>query len=132
MVTSSANSKETICDRRTRGNAILPEIRAILKEIPLGNQKNQIGLELRQAWFKNGCFVNSKVGNGHSDSDFKDLEVIDHDIIRAITGAQAKFPTKMLYLETAQVQIKSVTIVRRLLYLQTILHRHENELTRQI
>ena len=38
----------------------------------------------------------------------------------------------MLYLETAQVPVKSVIIVRRLLYLQTILHRHKDELTRQI
>ena len=45
---------------------------------------------------------------------------------------QAKVPTEMLYLETSQVPIKSVIIVRRLLYLQTILQRHESELTRQI
>ena len=58
--------------------------------------------------------------------------MIDHDILRAITGAQAKVPTEMLYLETAQVPIKSVIIGRRLLYLQTILHRHKSELTRRI
>ena len=38
----------------------------------------------------------------------------------------------MLYLETTQVPVKSVIIVRRLLYLQTILHRHKNEPTWQI
>ena len=52
----------------------------------------------------NGCFVNSEVWTGYSDSDLKDLEVIDHDIFSAITGAQAKVPAKMLYLETAQTQ----------------------------
>ena len=70
--------------------------------------------------------------SGYTDSDLKDLEVIDHDILQAITGAQAKVPTEMLYLETAQVPVKSVLIVRRLLYLQTILHRHESEITWQI
>ena len=132
FVTSSGNSKETICDRNIRGNAIVSEIRAILRDIPLGNQRTQIGLVLRQAWFINGCFVNCEVWTGYSESDLKDLEVIDHDILRAITGAQAKVPTEMLYLETAQVPIKSVIVVRRLLYLQTLLHRHKNELTRQI
>jgi hypothetical protein len=72
------------------------------------------------------------VWSGYTDSDLKDLEVIDHDILRAITGAQAKSPTEMLYLETAQVPVKSVIIVRRLLYLQTILHRHKSEIIRQI
>ena len=38
----------------------------------------------------------------------------------------------MLYLEIAQVPVKSVIIVRRLLYLQKKLHRHESEITRQI
>ena len=73
------------------------------------------------------CFVNSVVWRGYTVSDIKDLEVIDHDILRAITGAQAKSPTEMLYLETALVPVKSVIIVRRLPYLQTILHRHNNE-----
>ena len=95
-------------------------------------QRTQIGLVLRQAWFINGCFVNSKVWSGYTDSDLKDLEVNDHDILRAITGAQAKVPTEMLYLETAEVPVKSVIIVRRLLYLQTILQGHKSELTRQI
>ena len=129
FVTSNGNSKETICDRKTRGNAILAEIRAILKDIPLGNQRTQTGLVLRQAWFINACFVNSEVWSGYTDSDLKGLEVIDHDILRAITGTQAKVPIEMLYLETAQVPVKSAIIVRRLLYLQTILQRHESELT---
>ena len=38
FVTSSGNFKETICDRKNRGTAILVEIRAIPKDIPLGNQ----------------------------------------------------------------------------------------------
>ena len=81
FVTSNGNSKETICDRKIRGNAILAEIRAILKDIPLGNQRTQTGLVLRQAWFINACFVNSEVWSGYTDSDLKDLEVIDHDIL---------------------------------------------------
>ena len=43
------------------GNSILAEVRAILKEVPLGNQRTKIGLTLWQAWFINGCFVNSEV-----------------------------------------------------------------------
>ena len=97
FVTSSGNSKETICDRKIRGNAIVSETHAILRDIPLGNQRTQIGLVLRQAWFINGCFVNSEVWTGYSESDLKDLEVMDHDILRAITGSQAKVPTEMLY-----------------------------------
>ena len=96
-MTKSGNSKDTIIDRKTRANASLAEIRAILKDIPLGNKRNQIGLLLRQALFINGCLVNSEVWCGYSDKDLKDLEVIDHQILHVITGVQAKVPTEMLY-----------------------------------
>ena len=128
FVTKSGNSKDTIIDRKTRANASLAEIRAILKDIPLGNKRNQIGLLLRQALFINGCLVNSEVWTGYSENDLKDLEVIDHQILHVITGAQAKVPTEMLYLETAQIPIKSVISARRLLYLHNILKRFHKKI----
>ena len=74
FVTSNGNSKETIHSRKIRGNAILTEIRAILKDIPLGNQRNQTGLLLRQAWFLNSCLMNSEVWSGYIDSDLRILK----------------------------------------------------------
>ena len=103
-------------------------MRAIIRDIPLGRRRTEIGLVLRQAWFLNGCFFNSEVWSGYSDRDLKDLKVIDHNILRLITGAQAKVPSEMLYLETAQLPIINVITVRRLLYLHTILTRHDTEL----
>ena len=43
-----------------------------------------------------------------------------------------KVPSEMLYLETSEIPIKYVVIARRLLYLQTILKRHDNEITKII
>ena len=97
-----------------------------LRDIPLGSRRTEIGLVVRQAWFLNGCFFNSEVWSGHSDRDLKDLQIIDHSILRLITGAQAKVLSEMLYLETAQLPIINVITVRRLLYLHTILTRHDN------
>ena len=58
--------------------------------------------------------------------------MINHQILRLITGAHQKAPVEMLYLETAELPIKSVITVRRLLFLQTILKRNTKELTRRI
>ena len=80
----------------------------------------------------NGCFFNSEVWNGFSSNDLKDLKLIDRKILRLITGAQFKVPIKMLYLETAQLPVKNQISVRRLLYLKTILDKHESELIRQV
>ena len=61
FISKSANSKETIKSRNIRGNAVLSELRAILRDIPLGKRRTQVGLILRQAWFLNGCLFNSEV-----------------------------------------------------------------------
>ena len=60
------------------------------------------------------------------------ISVIDHKILRAITGAHPKTPNEMLYLETGELDIPNVIRVRRLLYWQNIVSRHENELLRKI
>ena len=131
-VTKYGNSKETIQQRKTRGNALVSEMRALLRDIPLGSFRTQIGLFLRQAWFLNGCFFNSEVWSGYNDSNLSDLVVIDHQILRLITNCQAKVPVEMLYLETAQMSIQSIISVRRLLYLHEILSRNPSELIHQV
>ena len=132
FLTNKANSKGTIEDRDTRGNAIVSQMSAMLQDIPLGNRRIEAGIVLRRAWFLNGCLFNSEVWTGYTDQDMHALEVIDHQILRLILGAQAKAPVEMLYLETAELPIKSVMSVRRMLYLQTILKRHDNELTKRV
>ena len=127
-ITKYGNSKETIKERRTRGNAIVSEMRALLRDIPLGSFRTQIGLVLRQAWFLNGCLFNSEVWSGYIDSDLSDLVIIDHQIMRLITNCQSKVPVEMLYLELAEMPIESIISVRRLLYLHEILSRSENEM----
>jgi hypothetical protein len=128
FVTDKGNSKATIEDRKTRGYAVLSRISALLRDIPLGRKRIRVGIELRNAWFINGCFFNSEVWTGYSPSDLKDLETIDHKIMKVITGAQAKVPTEMLYLETGQLEISHIMTVRRLMYLHNILSRHKSEL----
>ena len=60
-VSKYGNSKETIKDRKIRGNAIFSNMSALLREIPLGCRRTQIGIVLRKIWFINGCFYNSEV-----------------------------------------------------------------------
>ena len=60
------------------------------------------------------------------------LEVLDHKILRTITGAHSKVPLEMLYLETGELNISNVISVRRLLYWHNILRRHERELISKV
>ena len=116
FLTTKANSKDTVEERKNRGHAILSNISAILKDVPMGNRRTQIGLDLRKSWFLNSCLFNSEVWSGLSETNLKDLNIIDHKILQVITGAQAKVPTEMLYLETSQLPLAHVISVRRLVF----------------
>ena len=131
-ITNAANAKETIKDRKKKGYGILAEISAILKDIPLGNKRIRVGLELRRAMFLNGILFNSETWIGFHRSDIKMLEVLDHKILRMITGAHPKIPSEMLYLETGELDISSVISVRRLSYWHNILRRHKGELLSKV
>ena len=130
FITKSANAKETIKDRKRKGYGILAEISAILKDIPLGNKRTRVGLALRHAMFLNGVLFNSETWTGFNKKDMKVLEVLDHKVLRIITGAHAKVPCEMLYLETAELDILSVITVRRLMFWYNIVRRDTKELLR--
>ena len=96
----------------------------------MGKQRTETGMILRSAWFLNCCLFNSEVWTGYLPQDLHALEVIDHQIMRLITGAQAKAPTEMLYLETAEFPRFDVISVKRLLYLRAIINRPVSKLIR--
>ena len=103
-------------------------MRAILSEVPLGSQRLEIGLTLRQAWFINGTLFNNEGCCAFSESD---LKVLDQKILWLILGAHGKSPSEILYLETSALEIRYVIAVGNLSY-QTILKRQDEEIIFQI
>ena len=51
IISDKGDHKDNIDERVNKGYVIVNEIKAILKEIPLGQYKLDIGLKLRQAMF---------------------------------------------------------------------------------
>ena len=132
IIHQNGKQHATIIDRISKGYGILANITAILTDIPLGHRRFQIGLELRQALWINGILHNSEVWQELNDKDKKELNKIDHCVLKLITGSHAKAPTEQLYLETASISVTQIISVRRMIYLQTIIQRTEGELIRNI
>ena len=132
IIHKSGKPHATIVERIAKGYGIASNIIAIITDIPLGKRRVQIGLELRQAWFINGILFNSEVWPKINKSDIEDLEKIDHLILRKILGAHSKSPVEMLYLETSSLPIPYIISSRRAIYLQTILKRSDQELTKKV
>ncbi len=75
---------------------------------------------------------NSEVWHGITKQNIKDLELVDHYLLRSLLNAHSKVPIEYLYLETGTVPIQFLISSRRLMYLKTILMRSENELIRRV
>ena len=87
---------------------------------------------MRQALFINGVMFNSEVWHGVKMADIELLSVLDNQILRYICGAHAKTPTEFLFLETGSLPLSYNIASRRMIYLQNILKRNQNELVRRV
>ena len=52
--------------------------------------------------------------------------------MKGLTASHAKIPIPALYLETGQVPVGYILACRRILYLQNILHRSDEELIKKV
>ena len=105
---------------------------AIIQDVPLGKYKVKIGLQLRQAMFLNGVLYNSEVWHSPTKEDISKLEVIDHQLMRAIFDAHSKTPIEFLYLETSEKPLSYIISSRRLMYWHHINQKEDNELVKKV
>jgi hypothetical protein len=132
IVNENGRPKATISKRITRGYGIVSQIFALLSDLPVGNLRVQIGLALRHAWLINGILFNSEAWHSTTKEQVAQFVEIDKYLLRGLVGAHAKAPLEHLYLEMAALPVSYVFSVRRMIYLHTILRRHENEITHKV
>ena len=82
--------------------------------------------------FLNAILFNSEAWHDVRNSDINRLEKVDEALLRVILGSHSKSPIEMLYLETSTMPLRFIIGSRRLMYLQTLLKRNNDELTKQV
>ena len=132
ILDNSGKIRATIEERRAKGFGIVNEILAILEEIPLGRYRMEIGLSLRKAMLLNGILYNSEAWHAVTDKELKGLEGVDEHLLRSLVHGHSKTPLEFIYLETGAIPIRYVISCRRMIYLQTILKRSNEELTKRV
>ena len=132
FVSSNGKIRVTIEERKSKALAMVSEITAILDDIPLGKYKMEIGLKLREAMFINGVLFNSEAWHGVTEADIKILEQIDEYLLRSPVNGHSKTPLEFLYLEAGAVPIRFLISSRRMIHLQNILKRDDEELVKKI
>ena len=66
------------------------------------------------------------------EAELKSLESVDEHLLRSLVKAHSKTPLEFLYLETGAAPIRFLISSRRMIYLQTIVKRSDNEVTKKI
>ena len=132
IIHKSGSSKPNIAKRLSKGWGKVNEVLAIVKEAPQGKWKIKAGHQLRQALLINGTLFNSEAWHGITLNQIKAFEKIDEALIKGLVLGHAKIPIPALYMETAQLPLRFILACRRILFLQTILHREPEELIRKV
>ena len=75
---------------------------------------------------------NSGVWHSLTKEDILKLEIIDHQVMRAVCDAHSKTPIEFLYLETSEKPLNYIISSRRLMYLHHIIQKEESELVERV
>ena len=132
ILSNSGSNKPNIAKRLSRGWGRVSDILGLVSEAPLGRWKIKSGLLLRKSLLINAILFNSEAWHNFTLTQIEAFEKIDEALLRGLVLGHSKLPVPALYLESGQVPIRYIMAVRRILFLQTILHRDENELIKKV
>ena len=132
FIDKTGKPRATIQDRRAKGFGIVSQIIAITNEAPLGKWRIKSGILLRNAMLVNSMLFNAEAWQGISVEDIESMSRVDEALLRGLLSAHSKTPKEALFLETGLIPLKYIVTSRRLMYLQTILKRKKDEVTRKI
>ena len=83
-INQNAKLSSTISHRWAKGYAIVSDILSILRDIPSKKRRVQIGLQLRNTWFRNSILLNSEVWHNILVKDIEELTKVDQYLMRKI------------------------------------------------
>ena len=105
---------------------------AMSTEFSLGFHKYAIAKLLHQSIFVNGTLVNMETWPHCTNSRIETFERTEQTFFRKILNAHSKTPIECLYLEIGAVPLRFHLMTRRIMYLQCILQRDNDEITKRV
>ena len=105
---------------------------AMSTEISLGIQMFSFAKLLHASIFVNGSLVNMETWPNCTISRIEKFERTEQGYIRKLLNAHSKTPIECLYLELGIIPLRFQLMKRRILYLQDILNRNDDEITKRV
>ena len=127
-VTTTGNVKDTFENRRSEGWGRVLQIVGLLAEIPSGEYRIQIGLQLSQSKLVNGMLYNSEARTSITERELLRMEQVDFSLMRALMGGgYSKYPIEFYLLELGLLKLRHIIMKRRLVFHHHILTRNNEE-----
>ena len=100
----------------------------MLRSICLGEFYTEIALLLREALYLNSVLTNAELWYSVTKNEIKELDDLDKTLLRKILKLPFSTPSEAYFLELGIIPIEVLIKARRIVYLQYILKREENEM----
>ena len=101
-------------------------------ELSLGYQMYSVAKLLRMSIFLNGTLTNMETWPNCNTHRIESFERIEQSFIRKLLQAHSKTPIECLYLELGILPFRFHLMMRRIMYLNTILNRDDDEITKKV
>ena len=105
---------------------------AMCTEISLGVQLYAVAKLLHTSIFVNGTLTNMETWPKFSEARIEKFEKVEQNFMRKILKAHSKTPIEALYLELGMMPLRFHLMKRRVMYLQNILKRDDDEITKKV
>ena len=128
IICTNGTNRKTVEDRKSKGFGAANKIISILEETCFGPYYFECAIILRNSLLINGILTNVEAWYGLAASEIEILESVDLFLFRRIFEMSSSCPKEMFFLETGCLPISSIIVVRRLLFLHSILQEDPNSL----
>ena len=128
ILASDGRNLKNITARKNRGIGIVNKIMEKLNDVCFGRHYFKVAVILRNSNLISSLLTNSEAWYNVTKGDIEMLESVDEDLLRRILECPLSTPKEMLYLELGILPIRYIIKMRRLNFLQYMLHEEKESL----
>ena len=128
IMSSDGKNSKNIAKRISKGLGIITQIIHLLEMVSLGEHFIEIALLFREALFLNGILTNCEIWYGLTESEVKEFEDLDIQLLKKILQVPVSTPQEGFFLELGIIPIGVIIKARRINYLHYLVTRSETEM----
>lgn len=128
LISNACDNTKKLEKATNKGFSIISGIMAMLQEISFGKHYFEIAKILRESLFINGVLWNMETWYDIKEKEIDEIEKIDRILLRRILNVPTSTPSALLYLEMGVIPLRYILQARRLMFLQYILKRKNDDL----